>query len=56
MLSPFAHPVACCWTVVHVAQSLKPVKRLARANRRNLVGSCCVLLHVALLDISALTQ
>ena len=56
MLSPFAHPVACCWTVVHVAQSLKPVKRLARGNRRNIVGSCCVLLHVALLDISALTQ
>ena len=57
MLSPFAHPVACCWTVVHVvAQSLKPVKRLVRANRRNIVGSCCVLLHVALVDISALTQ
>ena len=27
MLRPFAHPVACCWMLLHVvAQSLKPVK------------------------------
>ena len=26
MLSPFAHPVACCWMLLRVAQSLKPVK------------------------------
>ena len=27
MFRPFAHPVACCWMLLHVvAQSLKPVK------------------------------
>ena len=30
MLRPFAHPVACCWMLLHVvAQSLKPDKILA---------------------------
>ena len=39
MLRPFAHPVACCWMLLRVAaQSLKPIKLLARANGRNIVG------------------
>ena len=57
MLRPFAHLVACCWMFLRVvAQSLKPVKRLAPCKRTqhcwpttpNIVGSCCARLHVAL--------
>ena len=34
MLCPFAHPVACCCVLLGVvAQSLIPVKRLAKCNR-----------------------
>ena len=34
MLCPFAHPVACCCVLLRVvAQSFKPVKRLARCKR-----------------------
>ena len=34
MLRPFAHPVACCCVLLGViAQSLKPVKRLATCKR-----------------------
>ena len=56
MLRPFAHPVACCWMLLRVvAQSLKPVKRLAPCKRTqhcwpttsNIAGSCCARLHVA---------
>ena len=56
ILRPFAHPVACCWMLLRVvAQSLKPVKRLALCKRTqhcwpttpNIVGSCCARLHVA---------
>ena len=57
MLRPFEHPVACCWMLLRVvAQSLKPVILLAPCKRTqhcwlttpNIVGSCCVRLHVAL--------
>ena len=50
MLRPFAHPVACCWELLDVfAQSLKPVKLFSpRANGRNIIGSRCVRLYVAL--------
>ena len=57
MLRPFAHPVACCWTLLRVvAQSLKPVELFAPCKRTehcwlstpNIVGSCCARLHVAL--------
>ena len=57
MLCPFAHPVACCWMLLCVvAQSLKPDNLLAPCKQMqhcwpttpDIVGSCCVRLHVAL--------
>ena len=55
ILSPFAHPVACCWVLLGVvAQGLKPIKLLATCKRTqqlpslwaNNFGSCCVCSHV----------
>ena len=46
MLRPFAHPVECCCVLLGVvAQSLKPVKRLARRKQTQqlsrLLGQQC---------------
>ena len=47
MLRSFAHPTACCCVLVGVnAQTLKPVKLLARANGRNSVGQQLLILMV----------
>ena len=54
MLRPFAHPVVCCWMLLHaVAQSLKPVKLLSQQfptfllfrNRRSVAQQCWIRLH-----------
>ena len=54
MLRPFAHPVACCWMLLHVvAQSLKPVKFfrqqlptfLLLRDRRSVAQQCWIRLH-----------
>ena len=53
MLRPFAHSVACCWMLLRVLRSLKPVKlfsqqlptfRLFR-DRRSVAQQCWILLH-----------
>ena len=54
MLRPFAHPVACCWTLLRVvAQSLKPVKLFGQQlpafllfrDRRSVPQQCWIRLH-----------
>ena len=54
MLHPFAHPVACCWMLLHVvAQSLKPVKLFSQQlptfllfrDRRSVAQQCWIRLH-----------
>ena len=54
MLRPFAHPVACCWMLLHVvAQSLKPVKLFSQQlptfllfpDRRSVAQQCWIRLH-----------
>ena len=53
-LHPFAHPVACCWILLHVVmQSLKPVKLfspqlptfLLFGDRRSIAQQCQIRLH-----------
>ena len=54
MLCQFAHPVACCWMLLHVvAQSLKPVKLFSQQlptfllfrDRRSVAQQCWIRLH-----------
>ena len=54
MLSPFAHPVTCCWMLLRVvAQSLKPVKLFSQQlptfllfrDRRSVAQQCWIRLH-----------
>ena len=54
MLSPFAHPVACCWTLLRVvAQSLNPVKLFIQElptfllfrDHRSVAKQCWIRLH-----------
>ena len=54
MLSPFAHPVACCWMLLRVvAQSLKAVKLFSQQlptfllfrDRQSVAQQCWIRLH-----------
>ena len=54
ILRPFAHPVACCWMLLHIfAQSLKPVKLFSQQlptfllfrDRRSVAQQCWIRLH-----------